>query len=145
SQLVTKELRKLGYADARGELIDMSDYGVPQRRQRFIVIATRQNLADDIFDALDTQRAERLKEMGIPRRNTVKSALSDLQRCHGETVCPDSPRFNSGITSHSRTGLQKHLRTSSVPHTPDSHRFVNHTDDVEAVFERLLADAPRNR
>ena len=145
SQLVTSELRKLGYADARGELIDMSDYGVPQRRQRFIVIATRENLADDIFEVLDTQRADRLNEMGVPRRNTVKSALSDLQRSHGETICPDSPRFYSGITSRSRTGLQKHLRTSSIPYTPDSHRFVNHTDDVEAVFKRLLADAPRNR
>lgn len=145
SQLVTQELSKLGYADARGELIDMSDYGVPQRRHRFIVIATRENLADDIFEALDNQRSDRLKEMGVPRRNTVTSALSDLQRSHGETVCPDSPGFNSGITSRSRTGLQKHLRTNAAPHTPDSHRFVNHTDEVEAVFERMLAKAPRNR
>ena len=28
---------------------------------------------------------------------------------------------------------------------PDSHRFVNHTEEVEEVFQRLLADAPRNR
>jgi len=145
SQLVTEELRKLGYTDARGELIDMSDYGVPQRRQRFIVIATREKMADNIFEALEKKCALYLKEKGVPRRNTVLSALSDLQRCHGETKCPDSPRFNSGITSHSRTGLQKHLRTTSIPHTPDSHRFVNHTDEVEEVFERLLADAPRNR
>jgi len=145
SQLVTEELRKLGYSDARGELIDMSDYGVPQRRQRFIVIATRENLADQIFDSLDTQHAEHLKALGIPKRNTVKSALSDLQRRHGETLCPDTPGFNSGITSGTRTGLQKHLRTTSKPYTPDSHRFVNHTEEVEAVFERMLAKAPRNR
>ena len=44
SQLVIQQLRELGYEDARGELIDMSDYGVPQRRQRFIVIATREVL-----------------------------------------------------------------------------------------------------
>jgi DNA (cytosine-5)-methyltransferase 1 len=145
SQLVTDELGKLGYADARGELIDMSHYGVPQRRQRFIVIATRENLADDIFDALDKQRSDRLKAIGVPGRNTVKSALSDLQRCHGETTCPDSSGFNSGITSRSRTGLQRHLRNNPHPYTPDSHRFVNHTEDVETVFERLLAKAPRNR
>lgn len=145
SQLVIEELRKLGYNDSRGELIDMSDYGVPQRRQRFIVIATRENLADKIFDALDQQRAARLKAIDVPSRNTVKSALSDLQRCHGETACPDSPRFMSGIASRSRTGLQRHLRKNSAPHTPDSHRFVNHTEEVKTVFERLLADAPRNR
>jgi DNA (cytosine-5)-methyltransferase 1 len=34
---------------------------------------------------------------------------------------------------------------TSDPHTPDSHRFVNHTEEVEAVFLRLLASAPRNR
>ena len=52
SQLVIENLRELGYEDARGELIDMSDYGVPQRRQRFIVIATREGLADAAFKAL---------------------------------------------------------------------------------------------
>jgi DNA (cytosine-5)-methyltransferase 1 len=145
SQIVTAKLHGLGYSDARGELIDMSDYGVPQRRQRFIVIATREGLADAAFTALENRRAHHLEERGIPKRNGAKSALSDLQRCHGTTSCPDSQGFQSGITSRATTGLQKHLRTNFTPHTPDSHRFVNHTQDVEAVFSRLLADAPRNR
>jgi DNA (cytosine-5)-methyltransferase 1 len=145
SLLVIGKLRELGYADARGEIIDMSDYGVPQRRKRFIVIATRENLADRAFDALDNRRSEYLTVRGIPRRNTVGSALSDLQRKHGETACPDSQGFRSGISSRPRTRLQMHLRAIPEPHTPDSHRFVNHTDDVEAVFSRLLAHAPRNR
>jgi DNA (cytosine-5)-methyltransferase 1 len=145
SQLVIQQLRELGYDDARGELIDMSDYGVPQRRQRFIVIATREGLADAAFDALESRCALYLSDRGIPRKNGVKSALSDLQRCHGTTPCPDSNGFQSGITSRPNTGLQKHLRTDFSAHTPDSHRFVNHTDYVEAVFSRLLAGAPRNR
>jgi DNA (cytosine-5)-methyltransferase 1 len=145
SQLVIERLRKLGYEDARGELIDMSDYGVPQRRQRFIVMATREKLADAVFDALESRCAVHLSKRGIPRKNGVKSALSDLRRCHGTTPCPDSNGFESGITSRPMTGLQRHLRTEASPHTPDSHRFVNHTKDVEAVFSRLLADGPRNR
>jgi len=145
SQVVIEELRKLGYKDARGELIDMSDYGVPQRRQRFIVIATREGVAGAAFEALKNGCAAYLDKHGIPRKNGVRSALSDLQRRHGTTPCPDTNGFQSGITSRPTTGLQKHLRQNHNPHTPDSHRFVNHTGDVEAVFERMLAAAPRNR
>lgn len=145
SQLVIQQLRDLGYDDARGELIDMSDYGVPQRRQRFIVIATREGLADCVFETLQGRCAVHLSDRGIPKKNGVKSALSDLQRCHGSVPCPDSNGFESGISSRPKTGLQKHLRNGSNALSPDSHRFVNHTDDVEAVFERLLASAPRNR
>ena len=145
SQLVTQKLRDLGYSDARGELIDMSDYGVAQRRQRFIVIATRESFTNAVFATLESKCGEYLSERGVPRKNVVKSALSDLQRCHGTVPCPDSFGFQSGITSRPTTGLQKHLRVSSAAYTPDSHRFVNHTADVEAVFARLLAGAPRNR
>lgn len=145
SQLVIQQLQDLGYNDARGELIDMSDFGVPQRRQRFIVIATREGVADSVFEALRDRCSDYLSDRGIPKKNGVKSALSDLQRCHGTAPCPDSNGFRSGLTSRATTGLQKHLRNGSKTNTPDSHRFVNHTDDVEAVFERLLANAPRNR
>ncbi len=145
SQLVIQQLRELGYEDARGELIDMSDYGVPQRRQRFIVIATRENLANSAFEALENRCEPHLSARRIPRKNSVKSALSDLQRSHGTTPCPDSNGFYSGMASCPTTGLQKHLRTVFTSYSPDSHRFVNHTADVEEVFSRLLEDAPRNR
>lgn len=145
SQVVIQKLQELGYKDARGELIDMSDYGVPQRRQRFIVIATREGLADAAFKALKSGCAVHLSDRGIPRKNGVKSALSDLQRSHGIAPCPDTKGFHSGITSRPLTGLQKYLRIDTTAHTPDSHRFVNHTEDVEAVFSKLLAGAPRNR
>lgn len=144
SQLVLQRLHDLGYNDAKGELLDMSDYGVPQRRQRFIVVATRENLAGDFFALLSQRRAGYLAERGIPLRNSVKSALSDLQRRHGEVACSDSPGFQSGVVSRITSGLQRYLRTSPTRGMPDSHRFVNHTDEVQAVFARLLASAPRN-
>lgn len=145
SQLVIMELQKLGYQDARGKLVDMSDFGVPQRRQRFIVIATREGVADAVFAALDSQCDSHLAAHGIPLRNGASAALSDLRRSHGTIPCPDTRGFQSGIASRPNTGLQKHLRCHTGRHSPDSHRFVNHTGEVEAVFARLLADAPRNR
>lgn len=145
SQIVTNQLRELGYSDARGELIDLAGYGVPQRRQRFIVIATRQNLADKVFEILDKRCARFLAIRGISRRNSVKSALSDLLSSHGTSPCPDSAGFQSGIASRPTSGLQKHLRKNFSRHIPDSHRLVNHTEAVKAVFLKLLAQAPRNR
>ncbi len=144
SQLVLEKLHALGYGDACGEIIDMSDYGVPQRRQRFIVIATRENRAGQVFDLMKSSRAKFLKEKGIPNSNSVSAALSDLQRCHGTTDCPDSLRFQSGVSSESSSGLQTHLRKGLERYTPDSHRFVNHTAEAEAVFTRLLAGARKN-
>lgn len=49
SEILIQKLVKLGYTDARGEMVDLSEYGVPQRRQRFVVIATRKKMSDDIF------------------------------------------------------------------------------------------------
>lgn len=145
SDLVIQRLRELGYNDARGEVIDMSDYGVPQRRQRFIVIATLEERADDIFELLKNSSPKYLAARGIPRKNSVKSALSDLRRSNGTIPCPDSRGFQSGVTSRPTTGLQKHLRNDFKSHTPDSHRFVNHTAEAEAIFRKLLANAPRNK
>jgi DNA (cytosine-5)-methyltransferase 1 len=145
SEVVIERLRELGYNDARGELIDMSEYGVPQRRKRYIVVATREGSANSVFDTLEKGRDIFLAGKGIPRRNGAKSAMSDLHKSHGVATCPDSNGFESGMSPRATTGLQKYLRGNSNSHIPDSHRFVKHTGDVEAVFEKLLSGAPRNR
>lgn len=145
SQLVIQQLQALGYADARGEVVDMSEYGVPQKRQRFIVIATRSGHAETVFERLNQISAERLREWSIPRKNGAHAALGDLLQAHGTTDCPDTRGFLSGITGRATTGLQIHLRSDFAVSVPDSHRFVNHTPPVAKVFKRLLAKAPRNR
>lgn len=146
SEILIRELNQLGYIDARGEMIDMSNYGVPQRRQRFVVIATRQGLSDNIFLQLEAQKEKFFAIKGIEIRNSSSNALSDLEKKHGTTECPDSKRFKSGIVNTTPNSFQKYLRLSnSNTYTPDSHRFVNHTSAVEEVFRRLLELAPRNK
>ncbi len=146
SEIVISKLIELGYNDARGEMIDMSEFGVPQRRKRFIVIATREGLADKIFENLFEGRTEFLKSRGLPKKATTQHALSDLERKHGEGICPDKKGFMSGISSEAVSGLQKYLRISSEDnYMPDSHRFVNHTAEAEKVFTYLLKEAPRNK
>ena len=145
SQLVIEGLKKLGYADAHGKIVDMADYGVPQRRERFIVIATRNNLTKGIFSSLENITKEFLLAKGIPSKNTARAALSDLEKRHGMIPCPDKKGFKSGITARSTTGIQRHLRTGQRKPSPNSHRFVNHTAEAKRVFGKLLASAPRNK
>jgi len=146
SEIVIKKLNELGYTDAHGEMMNFAEYGVPQRRQRFLVIATRENLSRDIFSKLDGNREKILGTKGIGTTISSQSALSDLERRHGTTECPDSPRFLSGIVSEKQTKFQKILRLpDKISYVPDSHRFVNHTSAIQEVFELLLAKAPRNR
>jgi len=146
SEIVISKLIELGYTDARGEMIDMSEFGVPQRRKRFIVIATLEGLSDKIFQNLFDGRNDFLKSKGLPEKATTYHALSDLERRHGEDVCPDTNGFMSGISSKSNSNLQKYLRVSGEgAYMPDSHRFVNHTEEAEKVFTYLLEEAPRNK
>jgi DNA (cytosine-5)-methyltransferase 1 len=144
SELVIEELKKLGYADAHGEIIDTANYGVPQRRERFIVIATLNNKAQKIFSALETIRKEFLLSKGIPNRNTVKAALSDLEERHGTIPCPDKKGFRSGIGSSPTTQYQQLIRKGRKG-VLNSHRFVNHREKAKIVFGKLLNEAPRNK
>ncbi len=147
SDLILSELKKLGYHDAQGEVINTADYGVPQNRHRFIVIATKENLAPAIFETLKNSKNEFLANKGIARRNTVRSALSDLEKKHGVVTSPDTKRFMAGILAKASGGLQKCLRRGKDQEAtaPDSHRFVNHTYAAEEVFKKMLVDAPRNK
>ncbi|MCD6344339.1 MAG: DNA cytosine methyltransferase [Anaerolineae bacterium] len=146
SEIVLQKLNELGYTDAHGEMVNFAEYGVPQRRKRFLVIATRDNLSGDIFSKLEGNREKFLGAKGISAKISSQSALSDLERRHGTTKCPDSPRFLSGIVSAGQTEFQKTLRLiDKTNYVPDSHRFVNHTPAIQKVFELLLEKAPRNR
>lgn len=146
SEIVIKKLNELGYTDARGEMVNFVEYGVPQRRQRFLVIATRENLANDIFSNLEGNRVKILAAKGIDTIVSSQTALSDLERRHGIVDCPDSHRFMSGKVSNKQTKFQKILRLpDKTSYIPDSHRFVNHTPVMQEIFELLLEKAPRNK
>ena len=147
SEIVMKKLKnELGYSDACGKIINLAEYGVPQQRERYIMIATRNGSSERIFTELEEGCEEFLLRKDIQRENNSWAAISDLERRHGIIQCPDSSRFMSGVVSSPQHNLQKFLRLSDQDtYTPDSHRFVNHTSEVEIVFERLLERAPRNK
>lgn len=144
SDQVTGRLRDLGY-NVHAEIVNFADYGVPQRRKRFILVGRLNGDANDFFQQLKKKKASFLKGKGLISRRTVSQAISDLERKHGEADCPDSKRFQSGLYASPKNGYQRLMRTDVSQEIPDSHRFPKHTADIIARFEEILTDAPKNR
>ena len=141
SQVVLRKLKKLGYDDVKGKLIDFSEFGVPQRRKRFIIVGTLNGQASQYFDVLWKRRTDFLFGKGLRTRVCVGTAISDLERVHGEKSSPDSKGFMAGVYSFPRNNYQRLLRKSSTRKEPDSHRFANHTAETVRIFKKVLNKA----
>ena len=138
SQKLIKKLKKLGY-DVGHDVILMSDYGVPQKRKRFILFATKKGKAKIFFDKLYQKKDTFLLNKGIHIPVTVSEAIGDLERRHGEVQSIDSPKFMNGLYGEVSSAYQALMRTEiDVDVVPDSHRFAKPKQDTIELFERLM-------
>jgi DNA (cytosine-5)-methyltransferase 1 len=71
---IVEELRRLGYLNAEYRILDVADYGVPQRRKRFVLIANR---TGHIIPWPKKKFFEAPEEWQKPFRN-VGEAIADL-------------------------------------------------------------------
>ena len=145
SDRVLRRLKKLGYEDVQGRMIEFSEFGVPQRRTRFIIIGTLKGNANDYFENIYKKRNAFLKKKGLSKRISVKQAISDLEQINGDFSSPDTKHFLAGYYGVSRTKFQKFLRNGDRREYPDSHRFSNHSKGTVKVFKHLLKNAERNK
>jgi DNA (cytosine-5)-methyltransferase 1 len=147
SQKVIKALEGLGYK-VKPNVIDFSNYGVPQRRKRFILVGIRKGLGDpDIFEQLLIDKRDTfLASKGLNCTVTLNEAISDLLRSNGEAPTPDRKGFNSGkYGNRELTNYEKFMR-GDYPEThevADSHSFAHHTTDKLSCYKRLLAKYPQ--
>lgn len=145
SEHVMQRLRALDY-DVEAKLLNFGDFGIPQRRWRFILVGRQKGKAKDFFERLNAAKASLLESKALKEQQTVSQAISDLHVAHGTIECPDSVRFLSGRYGAARTAYQKLMRAGISPETPpDSHRFANHRPDIAERFAELLETAPRNK
>jgi DNA (cytosine-5)-methyltransferase 1 len=148
SQIVIEKLQSLGY-DTKPHMITFSDYGVPQKRTRFILVCSLNNNADDFLKKIQEKREGFLKEKGLRQKATVASAISDLLKSNGVKPTPDRKGFNSGVyLSKPKTKYQIVMRTGYCPkdNIPDSHSFANHRKETNKLFAKLLNKYPyKNR
>lgn len=145
SDIVAKKLQKLGYKFPDMKILNLADYGLPQSRRRFIMIAIRGNEMTDFFSQLDGNKKAFLKSKKLPLKSNVKDALSDLLRLHGEEQCPDAKSFQSGVYSSPQSAFQRLMRKRARKGmVPDSHRFAKHFPRTVDVFKNVLKHAPSN-
>ncbi|MDD1685645.1 DNA cytosine methyltransferase [Methanoregula sp.] len=150
SEFVKAELDSMGY-NVKSEIINFSEYGVPQRRQRFILVGVlRGDASIPVKDAsiffrkLKENKESFLKNKGLPQTVTAKEAISDLERHHGEKISPDTKSFKAGLYGPT-IGKYQEVMKGDYRKDPDSHRFVNHRNDTMERFQHYLDTYPRNK
>lgn len=137
SDYIVLELNKLGYK-IHSEIIDMSDYGIPQKRKRFILVGSIVSDPKKFFDILKNNRLDFLKSKNLTCHPSVKSAIGDLLQENNQIDCPDSKGFKSGKYLKATTQYQKYMRKGiSKNEIPDSHRFANHQDYTIKLFKKM--------
>ncbi len=144
SEYVINKLNKLGY-HVHGKLIDFSEFGIPQKRTRFILIGVKKEfdssakIAESFFSKIRKNRYRLLSLKGLSTEVTLEDAISDLLEVHGTAICPDSKDFKSGLYSKANSSYQRYLRCRRHKHTiPDSHRLVNHSQKIKDRFQYAI-------
>lgn len=145
SQKIKKKLEALGYM-VYMKLVRAADFGVPQLRPRYFMIAVRRELLAepetfDPFQGLEGIRKEFLQRSGLPldRPVSVKEALSDLEvRGQSLVECVDSPGFKQITYRQPETVYQKLLHGSLNGTAPNSLRLANHRPHIVERFRSIL-------
>lgn len=157
SEHVIKALKRKGPNfsgyDVYAQLVDFSDYGVPQKRTRFILVGIRKDYASSagiapkqFFDLISANRESFLVNKGIGPSTNLKDAISDLLKGGNTITCADTNGYLAGVYGPPESEYQRVLR-SEMESTciPDSHRFVKHNSITTAKFKYYLSNAEKNK
>ncbi|MEL7005801.1 MAG: DNA cytosine methyltransferase [Bacteroidota bacterium] len=137
----------IGY-DVYGELVNFADFGIPQKRTRFILVGIRKDLIvdkrpEDFFLLIRKNKASFLEKKGLKEASTLEDAISDLLK--DQTInSTEFKGFQMGLYGDSTTSYQNLMRAGKNG-VPDSHRFVNHSPATIKKLEYILEFAPRNK
>jgi DNA (cytosine-5)-methyltransferase 1 len=146
SEKVLEKLKELGYEDAQARVIDFSGFGVPQIRQRLIIIATLKGNSGEFFKLLEERKGAFLEEKGIKANVTLAEAISDIEKKNGVIDSPDSKNFKAGVyNGRVSTGYQKLMRMDYHSDILDSHRFVNHDERITGKFRDIIDNHLSNK
>jgi DNA (cytosine-5)-methyltransferase 1 len=151
SSIVTKNLQAEGYT-VKGKLVNFGEYGVPQKRTRFILIGMRNDLkdvtqekVDNFFQSLEDNKFSFLKSKGLTVGTNLEDAISDLLKSKGLTQSPDTKSFEAGVYGQPEAAYQILMRRGNKNSIPDSHRFPKHTDPIKLRFKQILDETKDRR
>lgn len=140
SSIVVEELKNIGYKDAHFEVIDFSKYGVPQSRNRFIMVATKRWNSKDFFKNLISNKNSFLESKGIWENNTLCDAISDLNQKNWKMKSKDFSNFFMWKYGSIESSYQAYMRKDKSETYPDSHRFPNHKPLTVKKFKTAIKE-----
>jgi len=154
SEYVMKQLKmnnsyynSIGYK-VFGKLVDFSEYGIPQKRTRFILIGFRKDLfnenPEELFNLIDFNCLSFTKSKGISLNTNLSEAISDLSNDR-KINYPNNESFKTTKYKKPNSNYQKLLRQNVSSAIPDSHRLANHKGDTQKKFNQILTTAERNK
>jgi DNA (cytosine-5)-methyltransferase 1 len=136
SNIVMDELRNVGYDDVQFKIVNFSDFGVPQNRQRLIIVASLEKLSCDFFDLLYKNKSLFFKTKGLTETPKLGDAISDLEKRHGVIL---NGKFEKGLYSkRPLSSFQNLMRHDIKNENPDSHRFANHSDVISEKYNIII-------
>ena len=145
SSIVTQKLNDLGYF-VKGQLVNFGEYGVPQKRTRFILVGIKKELknasqekVETFFSMLKENKFDFLAAKGLTTETNLQDAISDLFKTNGLKPTPDFPNFQSGLYGKEKNSYQKLMREGVEVKIPDSHRFPKHSAEISKRFKDILA------
>lgn len=120
------------------ELLDLTEFGVPQARTRYFLIAFQPGLSDgNPFELLKERLPSYLRTLGLRAPVSSWSAISDLETSRGGTrASSDTPGFTEICYVRPLTKYQKFLGHEGVK--PKDLRLARHAKEIVARFEEII-------
>lgn len=150
-EYISRVLTFFGY-DVLGKVIDMSKYGLPQKRIRYVLVGIRRDIVEQsgkdsthFFKQLSSSKKKFLKTKNLSIKPRLSDAISDLLYNNGTVKSSEGNIYSSGIYGKPKSKYQKFLRRGTKNMQPDSHRFSNHKEETIKQFEYFIKHAGINR
>ncbi len=123
-------------------MADASDFGVPQARTRFILVALHNSLgvaAEAVGKRIDGARRRFLRRHRLLAHITAAAAISDLElRRNGAVPCTESRGFEAIKYNGPRTHYQRLMRDGHK-HAPTDTRLARHRPEIAERFVEIIA------
>ena len=151
SNYVENALKRAGY-QVKGELVNFGDFGIPQKRTRFILVGVRNDIAKNnkqiaksFFEKIEADKKQFLINKNLTVNTKLKDAISDLLKQNGTVQSPDTKSFQAGVYADAESTYQHLMRTGIKNEVADSHRFPNHRIDIISKFNFILKNSRKNK
>ncbi|WP_040191400.1 DNA cytosine methyltransferase [Clostridium culturomicium] len=133
---ITEEFFKSGYIITnnirKDALLDMSEFGVSQRRKRVILIGLNKEVfGDNCYEILDEFYNKRLHKFKSSKVNTVKDAIGDLPKL--------MPR-----EQEEKIGTRKYSHSPDMTEYKDHYPRYHNKRDID-IFRELALDIESGR